>query len=52
MLLRKLSKDSKKYFFKVLFYFFDENLIGIVLIRFIVEKDRDLIEGMKVIVNW
>lgn len=50
--LRKLSKDSKKRPLKALFYFPDENSTGIAPTRLIVEKDRDLTEGMKVTVNW
>lgn len=52
MSLRKLSKDSKKHPLKALFYFPDENSTGIAPTRLIVEKDRDLTEGMKVTVNW
>lgn len=37
---------------KVLFYFFEERKIGIVLIRVIVEKDVNIDEGIMVIVNW
>lgn len=37
---------------KVLFYFFEERKIGIVLIRVIVEKDVNIDEGKMVIVNW
>ena len=49
---RKFRKDSKKRPLKAIFYFPDENSTAIAPTRLIVEKDRDLTEGMKVTVNW
>ena len=52
MLLRQLCKDTKKRPLKALFLFPGENLTGIAPTRLIVEKDRELTDGMKVTVNW
>ena len=52
MALKKLCKDTKKRPLKALFFFPDENLTGIAPTRLIVEKDNNLLEGMKVKVNW
>lgn len=52
MSLRQLCKDTRKHPLKALFLFPGENLTGIAPARLIVEKDRELAEGMKVTVNW
>ena len=52
MALRQLCKDMKKRPLKALFFFPGENLTGIAPTRLIIEKDRELTEGMKVTVNW
>ena len=52
MALRQLCKDTKKRPLKALFFFPGDNLTGIAPTRLIIEKDRELTEGMKVTVNW
>lgn len=52
MALRQLCKDMKKRPLKALFFFPGENLTGIAPTQLIIEKDRELTEGMKVTVNW
>ena len=52
MVLRQLCKDMKKRPLKALFFFPGENLTGIAPTWLIIEKDRELTEGMKVTVNW
>lgn len=52
MSLRQLCKDTRKRPLKALFLFPVENLTGIAPTQLIVEKDRELAEGMKVTVNW
>lgn len=52
MALRQLCKNTRKVPLKALFLFPEENLTGIAPTRLVVEKDRELTEGMKVTVNW
>jgi len=52
MALRQLCKNMRKAPLKALFLFPEENLTGIAPTRLVVEKDRELTEGMKVTVNW
>lgn len=52
MALRQLCKNTRKAPLKALFLFPEENLIGIAPTQLVVEKDRELTEGMKVTVNW
>ena len=52
MALRQLCKNTRKAPLKALFIFPEENLTGIAPTRLVVEKDRELTEGMKVTVNW
>ena len=52
MSIRKLCKETARRPVKALFFFPDENLTGIAPTRLIVEKERDLKDGMKVTVNW
>ena len=52
MSLRQLCKQTNKRVSKALFLFPEERKTGIASIRFIIEKDLDLVEGESVRVNW
>ena len=52
MSLRQICKETAKLPFKALYFFLEENITGIAPTRLIVERDRDLREGLEVKVNW